>query len=326
MPGDTKLIEFLVEHDDEGERIDVFLSRKAPVLTRSRARKLLDEDCVRVRGKAVKPSFRVQEGDRIVVEWREPAEYSLEPEDIPVAIVYEDDALLVVDKPPGMVVHPAAGNYRGTLVNALLFHAENFSGIGGILRPGIVHRLDRNTSGLIVVAKSDEAHVALARQFSDRTVRKTYRALVHGSVREDSGIIDMAIGRHPSDRKKMSTKSRRGKQALSRWEVVERFSSVSLLDVRIETGRTHQIRVHLSAAGYPIVGDSVYGSSKHRIEALRDMTLRRILGAMKRQALHAAGLEFTHPVTERLLSFSSPLPPDMASVCETLRQHAARDL
>ncbi len=219
-----------------------------------------------------------------------------------------------------MVVHPAAGNYSGTLVNALLFHCRSLSGIGGVMRPGIVHRLDKGTSGLMVVAKSDEAHRHLSEQFKNRLVSKHYTALVHGNLREDEGIVDAPVGRHPVERKKMSTKSRRGKEALTRWKVLERFGAFTLLEAKIDTGRTHQIRVHLGSLGHPVVGDSVYGGSKRTVEA---PAMRAALKKLTRQALHAGRLSFIHPVTEQAMSFESPLPADMAEVIRFLREEAA---
>jgi 23S rRNA pseudouridine1911/1915/1917 synthase len=216
-----------------------------------------------------------------------------------------------------MVVHPAAGNFRGTLVNALQFHCRNLSGIGGVMRPGIVHRLDKGTSGLMVIAKSDEAHRRLSEQFKRRLVSKRYTALVHGNVRQDEGIVDAPVGRHPVERKKMSTASRRGKAALTRWKVLERFGAFTLLEAKIETGRTHQIRVHLSALGHPVVGDSVYGGSKRIVEST---ALRATLKKLSRQALHAGRLSFAHPITGKGMTFESPLPEDIAVVCEILRK------
>jgi 23S rRNA pseudouridine1911/1915/1917 synthase len=232
-------------------------------------------------------------------------------------VVYEDNSLLVIDKPAGLVVHPAAGNYRGTLVNALLFHCQDLSGIGGVRRPGIVHRLDKGTSGLMVVAKSDAAHQGLAAQFKKHEVKKTYGTLVYGDLAGETGVIDAPVGRDRLDRKKMSTRSRRGKEALTYWHVCERYGGVTLLRVDIETGRTHQIRVHLTHVGHPLVGDAVYGGVK-MVKAVADPAVRERLKTMRRPALHASRLNFTHPVTGRLLSFSSPLPEDMASLCDFL--------
>ncbi|MDD5713004.1 MAG: RluA family pseudouridine synthase, partial [Smithellaceae bacterium] len=263
------------------------------------------------------------EGDVVVFSVPAPAASDLVAQDIPLSIIYEDASLLVIDKPAGIVVHPAPGHPEGTIVNAILHHCDDLCGIGGVQRPGIVHRLDKDTSGLLVVAKTDQAHRSLTEQFKSHQVRKTYLTLVVGDPREDDGVIDLPVGRHPVDRKKMSTLSRRGREALSRWRVKERFGRVSLLEVDIETGRTHQIRVHLSAAGYPVVGDSVYGGTK-RAAGIEDVAARNRLKAFKRQALHAARLGFSHPVSGKELSFVSPLPEDMTELCAFLRDRAVR--
>ena len=241
------------------------------------------------------------------------------PEDIPLRIVHEDPFLLVVDKPAGMVVHPAAGHSGGTLVNALLHHCRDLSGIGGVLRPGIVHRLDKETSGLLVVAKSDEAHRGLAGQFKRREVRKTYQAIVYGDPKTDGGRIEAPVGRHPTDRKRMSTQSRRGKGAATVWRVRERFGAFSLLEVEIETGRTHQIRVHLADIGHPVVGDRIYGGAG-RSRTVADPGVRARIRALDRQALHARRLSFAHPVTGEALQFTAPLPEELASLCASLRE------
>lgn len=319
-----KLFEFLIAEPESGERLDLFLSKQELFLTRSQVKRVADEGKVWVNNRKVKPGYRLRAGDIVSIRKEEPREYSLASEEIPLDVVFEDRSIIVVDKPPGMVVHPAAGNYSGTLVNALLFHCKDLSGIGGVLRPGIVHRLDKHTSGLIVAAKSDVAHRGLAAQFKEHLVTKVYKALVHGAVREE-GVVNLSIGRHPVDGKKMSTKSRRGKEAITRWSVVESYGPVTLLDVKIETGRTHQIRVHLNALGHPVVGDSVYGNSKKRIKDLRDTSLRTILNDVARQALHASRIGFRHPETGRYMEFSSPLPADIAPVCEKLREYAFRD-
>ncbi len=307
-----------------GLRLDVFLSKKESGLTRSQIKRMITEGKIRVNDTIVKPSHLVKIGDTIALLWEPPKASAVPPEDIPITIRYEDESIVVVDKPAGMVVHPAAGNYQGTLVNALLYHCKDLSGIGGIMRPGIVHRLDKDTSGLLVVAKSDQAHMALSAQFKDRLVKKIYKALVYGDVKDDAGVIELPIGRHPKDRKKMSTTSRRGKISVSRWTVVERFGCVTILDVSIETGRTHQIRVHLSSQGYPIVGDAVYGSARKRLKEMRDDTLRAIVGRMKRQALHASSIGFCHPVSGRYMEITSPLPHDIALVCAELADYVER--
>jgi len=310
---------YTVFSHEAGIRLDVFLAGRVPNLSRSQVRREIDEGQVWVNSGRVKASHKLKQGDIIYLQRRKPKMDAAFPEDIPLKIVYEDPHLLVVDKPAGMVVHPAAGNYKGTLVNALLYHCKDLSGIGGVLRPGIVHRLDKQTSGLMLVAKSDLVHKALALQFKQHEIRKVYRALVYGDPKEETGLVDAPVGRHPTDRKKMSTKSRRGKEALTHWYVCERYGVVALLDVELKTGRTHQIRVHLSAVGYPVVGDFFYGSSQ-KINSIHHPLLRSKLKAMHRQALHAAEIGFVHPVSREPLSFSSALPSDMAELCDFLRQ------
>ncbi len=309
--------QYIVGENEQGRRLDVFLSQKDKDLSRSQAKRLIEDGEVLVEGKSARGSHLLKLGETVSLHKPPPVSPGIVPEDIPLDILYEDEAVIVVDKPPGMVVHPAAGNYGGTLVNALQFHCRDLSGIGGVMRPGIVHRLDKGTSGLMVVAKSDEAHRHLSEQFKNRRVSKHYTALVHGNLREDEGIVDAPVGRHPVERKKMSTKSRRGKEALTRWKVLERFGAFTLLEAKIDTGRTHQIRVHLSSIGHPVVGDSVYGGSKRTIETPE---MRAAVKKLTRQALHAGRLSFLHPVTGKEMSFESPLPQDISEVCEVLRQ------
>jgi 23S rRNA pseudouridine1911/1915/1917 synthase len=225
-----------------------------------------------------------------------------------------------VNKPAGMVVHPAPGNPENTLVNALLFHCQNLSGIGGVARPGIVHRLDKDTSGLIVAAKNDDAHRNLSSQFEKHDVHKIYRALVWGDVKGNSGEIVLPVGRHTTNRKKMSTKSKRGKSALTLWKVRERYGMATLLDVEIKTGRTHQIRVHLSDRGYPVIGDAVYGSATNKMRNIANPALKLQLKALTRQALHAAQLSFIHPLKHERVVFTAAMPEDMAALCELFRR------
>jgi 23S rRNA pseudouridine1911/1915/1917 synthase len=310
---------FTIAEKESGLRMDVFLSRNCPSLSRAQIKKAADAGKIEVNGVRAKAGRRLSKDDRVVFEKPAAVDSNTVPEDIPLTVVYEDRFFLVIDKPAGMVVHPAAGNYSGTLVNALLFHCKDLSGIGGVMRPGIVHRLDKGTSGLLIAAKSDETHRGLAAQFKRREVKKTYHALVHGNVKGEEGIIDAPVGRDIADRKKMSTRSRRGKDARTRWRVCERFGVATLLEVEIETGRTHQIRVHLTALGYPVIGDTVYGGGRARNAA--DSVLKEKLKAMRRHALHASRLSFVHPITGSLMSFSSSLPEDMASLCDFLRKH-----
>ncbi len=246
-----------------------------------------------------------------------PAPLELEPEEVRFTVLYEDEALVVVDKPPGLVVHPAPGHRRGTLVHGLLRHCQGLSGIGGMLRPGIVHRLDKDTSGLLVVAKSDQAHASLADQLKAGSMRKEYLALVHGLMKGTSGEIALPIGRHPRNRKKMAVRDPGGKPALTRWQVMEAFRrGCSLLEVVIQTGRTHQIRVHLGHIGHPVVGDPVYGHGRNCWKAL---DLPGLAGAVERQLLHARRLGFLHPLTQRRVAFEAPVPEDMQRACEALK-------
>ena len=307
---------YIVGENEQGLRLDVFLSQTDKDLSRSQAKRLIEEGDVLVEGKSARGSRLLKLGETVSLHKPPPVSPEIVPEDIPLDILYEDDSLIVVDKPPGMVVHPAAGNYGGTLVNALQFHCRDLSGIGGVMRPGIVHRLDKGTSGLMVVAKSDEAHRHLSEQFKNRRVSKQYTALVHGNLRQDEGVVDAPVGRHPVERKKMSTKSRRGKEAITRWRVLERFGDFTLVEAKIDTGRTHQIRVHLSSLGHPVVGDSVYGGSKRTVETPE---MRAVVKKLTRQALHAGRLSFAHPVTGQEMTFESPLPEDMDEVIRYLR-------
>jgi 23S rRNA pseudouridine1911/1915/1917 synthase len=308
--------------EERGVRLDLLLVSREPGLTRTRIARLIDEGNVLVGGCPCRAGQKMKVGAEVTLDIPEVKPYlAALPEEIALHVVYEDGALIVIDKPAGMVVHPAAGHYGGTLVNALLFHCRDLSGIGGVLRPGIVHRLDKDTSGLLVAAKSDEAHVKLAGQFKRHEVKKRYQAVVYGLPRLDEGRIEADVGRHPSDRKKMSTRSRRGRSAVTLWRVVERYEDATLLDVDIETGRTHQIRVHLSDLGYPVVGDPVYGKAG-RGNDVKDAIARKIMKNFPRQALHARRLAFSHPLTGEPMEFLSPLPADMAGLCGLLRSQA----
>ncbi len=322
-----KLYSFQIAKEEGGLRLDVFLASHPELsLSRAQIQKAISAGMVLLNNLPAKPGQRLLEGDHLYFEKMPPAAADVLPENIPLNIIYEDQDLLVIDKPAGMVVHPAAGNYHGTLVNALLFHCRDLSGIGGVMRPGIVHRLDKGTSGLMVVAKNDMAHQALAAQFKARQVRKTYLALVYGNVRQEEGKIDAPVGRDWAYRKKMSTRSRHGREAHSRWRVLARYGGLTLLEVVIETGRTHQIRVHLHYIGYPIVGDAEYGGGSQRTRAYPDTLLRAKLKDISRPALHAARLEFAHPRTGRSLSFASALPPDITSICDLLNARCASSL
>jgi 23S rRNA pseudouridine1911/1915/1917 synthase len=293
-----------------------------PSLSRARLQGLIADGHVLVDGAPARASTRLLAGQTVGVRVPAPAPAEPQPEDIPLSIVHEDPHLLVVDKPAGLVVHPGAGAPSGTLVNALLRHIEDLSGIGGVLRPGIVHRLDRGTSGLLVVAKDDETHRALVRQFSSRRVEKEYLALVHGVPRSRRGEIATTVGRHPVHRKKMAVDVPRGRSALTAWSREEPFDGACLLRVRIHTGRTHQIRVHLASIGHPVAGDDTYGGT--RTPSSRRAEARRALTSLERPALHAARLAFTHPASGERVEFEAPLPGDIASVLHDLRESASR--
>lgn len=314
---------FTVAPGEEGLRLDLFLAKRESGLSRAQIQRAVAEGLVLVNGRPFKAGRRVKAADSVAIRIPAAKPSEARPEAIPLTILYEDSSLLVVDKPAGMVVHPAAGHAEGTLVNALLHHCRDLSGIGGVLRPGIVHRLDKGTSGLLVVAKSDAAHWGLTGQFKRREVKKTYLALVYGNPRIDEGKIEAPVGRHPTDRKKMSTASRRGRSAVTLWRVRERFGVAALLEIDIETGRTHQIRVHLTELGHPVVGDRVYGGAG-RIKGVADAAARAGMKALDRQALHAWRLAFTHPATGEALRFSSSPPKDMGQLIAFLRDRAAR--
>lgn len=300
---------FEVEPALAGKRIDQAVAERVRELSRSQVRRLIGSGAITVAGLSVKPSHRLRAGERVAGRIPEPEPAELEPEPIPLTIAYEDEHLIVVDKPPGLVVHPAPGHWSGTLVNALLHHCPDLAGVGGVRRPGIVHRLDKDTSGLLVVAKSDRAHRGLSAQLKARDVSREYLALVRGRPGAQSGSVDAPIGRGRGDRKKLSTKTRSGRPATTLWRVEERLGELTLLRVTLETGRTHQIRVHLASIGLPVAGDPVYGRGRAAARAL----------GLERQALHAARLGFAHPITGAPISLVSSVPPDMQAVLERLR-------
>ncbi len=309
-----------VTPDEAGERLDAFIVARCSDLSRSRVKHLIDAGNVQVDGAHSKAAHKVAAGERVDVIVPSPVEPSAEPQEIPLAILYEDADCIVVDKAAGMVVHPAPGHPDGTLVNALLAHCEDLSGVGGELKAGIVHRLDVGTSGVIVAAKNDAAHKALAKQFEERTVTKIYGALVFGAMRESAGTFDAPIGRSTGDRKRISAHTAKGRAALTEWRVLERFAAASWLEIRLRTGRTHQIRVHLAEAGHPLVGDPLYGGEKKAkrfpVEALRDAA-----EAFPRPALHAWWLAFDHPRTGERMEFVAPLPADIQNLLKLFREH-----
>jgi 23S rRNA pseudouridine1911/1915/1917 synthase len=303
----------------DGMRLDLFISRCLPELSRSAVAHLIREGHIQVSGQACKPGYRLKTGDRVSGSFPVPQPCIHEPEPIPLEIVHEDPFLLVIDKPPGLVVHPAPGHFSGTLVNALLYHCPDLKGMGGEIRPGIVHRLDKDTSGLMVVAKDETTHQALSAQFKSRTVEKEYVALTHGSWKEASGRINLPIGRHPSDRKKMSIYSLKPRPAETLFRLEYQFHGLSLVRALLKTGRTHQIRVHFASLHHPIVGDPVYSSQK-LITHLPE-NLRFLLKDVKRQMLHARRLGFIHPKTGKAMSFASELPGDMAFIVNGLLEN-----
>ena len=291
-----------------GARLDAYLAAAMEELTRAQAVRLIESGAVRVNGKAAGKSYRIAGGEEIAVTPDEPVEIDAKPQNIPLDVVYEDGDVIVVNKPSGLVVHPAPGHADGTLVNALLYHCgESLSGIGGALRPGIVHRIDRDTSGLIIAAKNDFAHAALAAQLSDHTLARTYECVVVGNIREDKGTVDAPIARHPTERKKMAVVRTGGRNAVTHYEVIARYAGFTHLRCRLETGRTHQIRVHMAYIGHPILGDTVYGAKK----AVKGLT---------GQCLHAVGLSFLHPRTGERVELSCELPEEFTEVLRKLQQ------
>lgn len=296
---------FIVEEQDVNKRLDVYLSEKNEKLSRSAIQRLIEEEKILINNKKAKASYKVQQGDEITLEEILPKEIELKAQDIPLEVIYEDNDIIVINKPKGLVVHPANGNPDGTLVNAIMaICKDSLSGIGGEIRPGIVHRLDKDTSGILIVAKNDEAHINLSEQIKNREVKKVYIALVRGVVKENEGTIDMPIARSKNDRKKMAV-DKNGKNAVTHFKVLKRYDGYTLLEVRIETGRTHQIRVHLSEIGYPVVGDVVYSNGKNRFD---------VIG----QCLHAKSLDFKHPITGKEMHLEAELPEYFKNIIDEL--------
>lgn len=295
-----------VKPTDIGSRIDSYLAANTEH-SRANIQRLIENEKILVNGKKTKVSYKVQQNDEISIQNEEPKEISLEAQDIPIDILYEDTDIIVVNKPKGMVVHPANGNPDGTLVNAVMaICKDSLSGIGGEIRPGIVHRLDKDTSGVIIVAKNDKAHINMSEQIKNHEVEKTYIALVRGFVKENEATINMPIGRSSKDRKKMAV-NKEGKNAITHFKVIERFRNYTLLEVKIETGRTHQIRVHLTEIGYPIIGDTVYSNGKNE-------------WGIEGQCLHAKSLRFKHPVTEKEMFIEAPIPEYLEEIIEDLKK------
>ena len=293
--------------ESKNQRLDAFLASSLDGLTRSQATRLIESGEVAVNGRAVSKSYKLAGGEDIAVTLPEPEPVEAVPQDIPLDVVYEDTDVIVVNKPSGMVVHPAPGHPDGTLVNALLYHcAGTLSGIGGALRPGIVHRIDRDTSGLIIAAKNDAAHQYLSAQLADHTLARTYECIVVGALREDRGTVDAPIARHPTDRKRMAVVAG-GREAVTHWEVIARYPGYTHVRCRLETGRTHQIRVHMAYIGHPILGDTVYGAKKE-------------VPGLTGQCLHAVGLRFLHPRTHEVVELSCPLPDEFTRMLQKIRK------
>ncbi len=304
--------EIIVEQSEEKNRLDSYIASKDLELSRSMIKKLLEDGKITVNGEITKASYKVQLNDKIEIDIEKPKEVKLEAQEIPLDVIYEDNDILVVNKQKGLVVHPGNGNLDGTLANAVMAHCkDSLSGIGGELRPGIVHRLDKDTSGLLIIAKNDKAHIKMSEQIKDRKVKKTYIALVRGIISENEATINMPIGRSTKDRKKMAV-TKNGKEAITHFKVLNRFTtnkaSYTLLEVKIDTGRTHQIRVHMAEIGHPVIGDTVYSNGKNEFG---------VVG----QCLHAKKLEFTHPITEKEMNLEAPLPKYFEKIIEELEKN-----
>ncbi|CAG7605409.1 Ribosomal large subunit pseudouridine synthase D [Paenibacillus solanacearum] len=300
--------EWVIAAEEAGERIDKFMAESLDdSISRTQIQQWIKDGCVTVNDRTVKPNYKLSEEDRLILDMPEPELLELTAEPIPLDVVYEDADVIVVNKPRGLVVHPAPGHYSGTLVNALMYHCQDLSGINGVVRPGIVHRIDKDTSGLLMAAKNDKAHQSLSEQLKEHSVNRKYIALVHGNVPHDNGTIDAPIGRDPKDRKLFTVTDKNSKHAVTHFVVLERFGDYTLVELKLETGRTHQIRVHMKFIGHPLVGDPQYGPAKNKGVA------------MEGQALHAAALGFEHPRTGELLQFEAPLPDDMVRLLEVLK-------
>ncbi len=313
--------QLLFPDDRPAERLDIFVAECLPDISRSQLKKLIDSGQITLNGLTTKASSRLKGGESVQIILPDPEPIEALPEAIPLHVLYEDQDLIVIDKPAGMVVHPAAGHSHGTLVNALLYHCNDLAGIGGDLRPGIVHRIDKDTSGVIVATKNDQSHQHLAMQFKDHSIKRRYLALIHGALENRSGTIDQPIGRHPTQRKKMSGKARNGKRAVTHWKTIKQYNvnRLSLLELQLETGRTHQIRVHLAEINCPLVGDPLYGN-RSRTTALKDMELRKLIDRLPGQALLAQSLGFIHPRSGKYLEFSSEMPETLHAILTYLDQ------
>ncbi|MCF6179852.1 MAG: RluA family pseudouridine synthase [Geopsychrobacter sp.] len=320
-----ELRKLVFSEERQPERLDLFVGGELPGVSRVQIKRLIDEGCILVDGDSSKAAARLRGGEVISISLPEPQPASAQPEAIPLQVLFEDSDLIVIDKPAGLVVHPAAGHASGTLVNALLFHCGDLSGIGGELRPGIVHRLDKDTSGVMVATKNDATHIALAAQFKEHSVNRRYLALVHGLLSPASGRVDLPIGRHPTHRLKMSSKGRQTKSAVTHWRVQRLFETdrLSLVEFRLETGRTHQIRVHFSEQNMPLVHDPLYGG-RGRTADLQDQKLRKLAQQLPGQALHARLLGFVHPRSQQYIEFVSEPPPVFGALLDYLSQKYAQ--
>lgn len=319
---------FLIEDNTHNTRLDVYLAARMPDLSRSHLQKLISKAYVTVDGVTARAGHKVQPGETVCVTIPPPEPSDIQPEDIPLDVVYEDNQIIVINKPKGMTVHPAPGSRTGTLVNAVVAYTDDLSGIGGVERPGIVHRLDKDTSGLLVVAKTDVAHASLQAQIQARTAERRYLALVWGATKFNEAVVDAPIGRHPTDRQKQAvikdTDRYTAREAVTHLKALERFEGFTLLEAKLDTGRTHQIRVHCSFIGHPVVGDPTYGGAKRAMPSgygkLDQRDLTSLIDTLQGQALHAFSLSFDHPVTGQRLSFEAPLPPDIDALLKWLRR------
>ena len=303
----SEIHDIQVENEFDNCRLDRFLTEKFKDMSRSFIQKQIKDGLVKVNGKAVKSSYKLQSGDNVQMSICEPKDIAIVPENIPLDIIYEDSDIILINKPKQMVVHPAPGHYSGTIVNALMYYCDDLSGINGELRPGIVHRIDQDTTGVIVACKNDKAHRCIAEQLKEHSITRKYHAIVHGNLKEDTGTVNAPIGRHPTDRKKMSTKAPNGRHAVTHYRVLERFGNFTYIECQLETGRTHQIRVHMSSIGHPILGDTVYGPQKSPY-------------ALTGQTLHAKTLGFIHPTTKKYVEFDAPLPDYFQKLLKKLKE------
>ncbi|MCX5886591.1 MAG: RluA family pseudouridine synthase [Proteobacteria bacterium] len=313
-----QVYQFLVGKEAVAKRLDAYLAENMPSLSRSQVKKIIEGGFVTVNNCAPKVAQKLKENDTVQVSLPAPKPLETKPENIPLNVLHEDEDIIVINKPAGMVVHPAPGNYAGTLVNALLYHCPSLTGIGGVIRPGIVHRLDKGTSGTLVVAKNDLSHQTLSSQFKKHTIFRLYHCLVYGTMESDQGIVALPIGRDISHRKKMSVRTKKGRESVTNWKMLKGYRDFSWLEIKPETGRTHQIRVHLSGIGHPVVGDPVYGGVS-RLANLKDKSLMESIKKLNRPILHASVLGFHHPRTKEYLEFTAPLPTEIQEILDIIQ-------